>query len=107
MSAGRPHVHAHVQHETRGDLTMKPSRYGYSGAVVLALVTGIWAADTQSTHGQQKQVPRFGVEPSWPKPGPRSWVTDRLGTEEMGATCTDANGRVVHPNRGDIPPIDD
>ena len=85
---------------------MKPSPYGYSGAVVLALVAGIWAANTQSTGGQQKQVPRFVVDPGWPKPGPRSWVTDRLVTEEMGATCTDAKGSVVTLNRGNMLPIE-
>lgn len=85
---------------------MKPSRYGYSGAVVLALVTGIWAANTQSAGGQQKHVPRFVVEPGWPKPGPRSWVTDRLVTEEMGATCADAKGNVVTLNRGNMLPIE-
>ena len=85
---------------------MKPSRYGYSGAVVLAAVAGIWAANTQPAGGQQKRVPRFVVEPSWPKPGPRSWVTDRLVTEEMGATCTDAKGSVVALNRGNMLPIE-
>jgi hypothetical protein len=85
---------------------MKPSRYGYSGAVVLAAVAGIWAANPQPAGGQQKRVPRFVVEPGWPKPGPRSWVTDRLVTEEMGATCTDAKGSVVTLNRGNMLPIE-
>lgn len=86
---------------------MRPSRYGYSGAVVLALITGIRAGNTQPAGGQQKQqVPRFVVEPGWPKPGPRSWVTDRLVTEEMGATCADARGHVVTLNRGNMLPIE-
>src|SRR6188768_2443381 len=85
---------------------MTPSRYGYSGVLVLALVAGIWAANTHSAGGQQKHVPRFLVEAGWPKPGPRSWVTDRLVTEEMGATCADAKGSVVTLNRGNMLPIE-
>jgi hypothetical protein len=73
---------------------------------VFALITGIWAANTQPAGGQQKHVPRFVVEAGWPKPGPRSWVADRLVTEEMGATCTDAKGNVVTLNRGTMLPIE-
>ena len=62
--------------------------------------------NTQSAGAQQKHVPRFVVEPGWPKPGPRNWLTDRLVTEEMGATCTDAKGHVVSLNRGNMLPIE-
>src|SRR2546427_8798405 len=62
-------------HETRRRFEMKPLRYVCSGSVVLALVAGIWAVNTQSAGGREKQVPRFVVEPGWPKPGPRSSVT--------------------------------
>jgi hypothetical protein len=61
---------------------------------------------TQRAGGQQTLVPRFVVEADWPKPGPRSWLTDRLIWEEMGATCADANGHVVSLNRGNMLPIE-
>ena len=83
---------------------MKHVRWTYFVGLVLALVAGIWAVNAQSGGG--RHVPRFVVEPGWPKPGPRSWVTDRLVTEEMGATCADAKGTVVSLNRGNMLPIE-
>src|SRR5213594_2268051 len=83
---------------------MKHARWTYFVGLVLALVAGIWAVNAQSGGG--RHVPRFVVEPGWPKPGPRSWVTDRLVTEEMGATCADAKGTVVSLNRGNMLPIE-
>lgn len=86
---------------------MKASPYGYSGAAVLALILGLGVWSPQSVVGQQKpQIPRFVVDPSWPQPGPRHWVTDRLVTQEMGATCADAKGNVVSLNRGNMQPIE-
>ena len=85
---------------------MKQLRYTYGGGLVLALVAGAWAVTTQFAGAQQRQVPRFVVEPGWPKPGPRNWLTDRLVTEEMGATCTDAKANVVSLNRGNMLPIE-
>jgi DNA-binding beta-propeller fold protein YncE len=85
---------------------MKSWRCIYSGGLMLAVAAGAWAVNTPSAGAQQKQVPRFVVEPGWPKPGPRNWLTDRLVTEEMGATCTDANGNVVALNRGNMLPIE-
>src|SRR5262245_14435255 len=90
----------------RRRVDMVPLRYRRPGCVVLALAAGLWTLSTQPTGGQQKQVPRFIVEPGWPKPGPRSWVTERLITEEMGATCADAKGNVVALNRGNMLPIE-
>jgi hypothetical protein len=87
---------------------MKPLRYGYSGATVLALVLGGGAWNPQSVDGQSgAPVPRFVVDSGWPKPGPRSWVSDRLVTQEIGATCADPkNHHVIGLNRGNIQPIE-
>ena len=85
---------------------MKQLRYTGSGGLVLALVAGAWAVSTQFAGAQHKQIPRFVVEPGWQKPGPLNWLTNRLVTEEMGATCTDAKGHVVSLNRGNMLPIE-
>src|SRR5205823_2720852 len=42
-------------------------------------------------------VPRFEVDPSWPKPLPEGWITGQLG-----GVCTDSHDHIVVVNRRDI-----
>jgi outer membrane protein assembly factor BamB len=50
---------------------------------------------------QPPAIPRFVVDPFWPKPAPERWVT-----QEVGATCVDSKDHVVTLNRGTIQPIE-
>lgn len=83
-----------------------PARLRDSTWSVLVFAAALSTVQMPVAGGPQKPVPRFVVEAGWPTPGPRSWVTDRLVTQEIGATCTDARGHVVALNRGTMLPIE-
>src|SRR6266581_6652336 len=42
-------------------------------------------------------VPKFEVDPWWPKPLPEGWITGRLGS-----VCIDSHDHVIVTNRRDI-----
>ena len=44
-----------------------------------------------------QSVPRFEVDPSWPKPLPEGWITGQLG-----GVCADSHDHIVVVNRRDI-----
>ncbi len=81
---------------------MKALRYAYVGTLGLALVIalGLWSPLKQAD-ADKPQVPRFRVDPSWPKPLPvdpttgKPWVTG-----EVAGTCVDSNDHVFTVNRG-------
>ena len=79
-------------------------RYLYAGTLVLAFVIGLglWSplkpADASRSH-----VPRFRVDPFWPKPLPvdpasgKPWVTG-----EVAGTCVHSRDHVFTVNRGNL-----
>lgn len=76
--------------------------HGCSRGLAFALVAGLLtlsASHAGSAAGQQ--VPRFVVDPFWPKPAPERWAT-----QEVGATCVDSRDHVFTLNRGTIQPIE-
>ncbi len=44
-----------------------------------------------------QDVPRYEVDPSWPKPLPEGWITGQLG-----GVCVDSHDHVVVVNRRNI-----
>ena len=80
---------------------MRVWRYVYGGTLVLALVVGLglWNPFSQAT-AKSNQVPRYIVDPFWPKPLPsdpmsgKPWVTG-----EVGGTCVDSKDHVFTVNR--------
>jgi hypothetical protein len=73
----------------------------YAGTLVLALVVGVglWnplhRADAKKESSDK--IPRFVVDPSWPKPLPHRWVTG-----EVAGTCVDSQDRVFTVNRRNL-----
>ena len=65
-------------------------------SAVLAIAAGLFCAP--NTHAQ-KGIPRYAVDPSWPKPLPEKWVLGGLG-----GVCVDAQDHVFLLNRQDILP---
>jgi DNA-binding beta-propeller fold protein YncE len=80
---------------------MRVWRWIYVGALVLALVVGLglWNPLSQVI-AKNSLVPRYVVDPFWPKPLPvdpetgKPWVTG-----EVGATCVDSRDHVFTVNR--------
>jgi sugar lactone lactonase YvrE len=73
----------------------------YAGAVLLALIVGVglWNPFGQAT-ATSNQVPRFVVDPFWPKPLPSDPVSGKPWvTGEVGGTCVDSNDHVFSINR--------
>src|SRR5437870_3167938 len=75
---------------------MRGGRYLYAGALVVALVVGfcLWSPFGQ-VNANNPNVPRFVVDPFWPKPLPDGWVTG-----EVGGTCIDSHDHVFIVTRG-------
>jgi hypothetical protein len=68
---------------------------------VFSLWLGIWSSlprevRAQSGH-QEAELPKFEVDPFWPKPLPDRWVTG-----EVGGVCVDAQDHVFTLNRGNL-----
>ena len=76
---------------------MKVGRYLYVAVVVAALAISwsVWQPVTAKADRAGSQVPRFVVDPFFPKPLPDNWVTG-----EIGGTCIDANDHLFIVTRG-------
>src|SRR6267378_6990521 len=62
-----------------------------TGAVTaLALLGSVALSQTKAA------VPKFEVDPGWPKPLPEGWITGRLGS-----VCVDSHDHVIVTNRRD------
>src|SRR5579862_2166843 len=61
------------------------------GVLSLALLGSVALSQTKVT------VPKFEVDPWWPKPLPEGWISGRLG-----AVCVDSHDHVIVTNRRDI-----
>src|SRR5215510_12625795 len=81
-------------------------RYLYVGTLVLTLVIGLglWSPlKPAADGGRGAEVPRFIVDPFWPKPLPvdpatgKPWVTG-----EVAGTCVDSRDHVFTVNRGNL-----
>ena len=73
---------------------MKNTRVLMLAAAVAALaVIGCSTLPSQTAGG----VPKFEVDPWWPKPLPEGWITGRLGS-----VCMDSHDHVIVTNRRDI-----
>ena len=51
---------------------------------------------TSPLYGTER-VPRFEIDPTWPKPLPKGWITGQLA-----GVCVDHNDNIIVTNRGDI-----
>ena len=60
-------------------------------ALALVLLGAVALSQTKAT------VPKFEVDPGWPKPLPEGWITGRLGS-----VCVDSHDHVIVTNRRDI-----
>jgi DNA-binding beta-propeller fold protein YncE len=61
-------------------------------SLALALLGSVAVSQTKTT-----AVPKFEIDPYWPKPLPEGWITGRLG-----AVCSDSHDHVIVTNRRDI-----
>src|SRR5262247_609089 len=70
-------------------------------SVKLLLVTGAFLAlalpGSIALSQKKAAVPKFEVDPWWPKPLPEGWITGRLGS-----VCIDSHDHVIVTNRRDI-----
>ncbi len=65
-------------------------------AILLGLA-GTYVRDAKAGPPQETQVPKFEVDPFWPKPLPELWVTG-----EVGGTCVDGQDHVFVLNRDNL-----
>src|SRR5450756_2127570 len=85
---------------------MKSGRYLYAGAVVVALVVGLglWNPMHVKADRDRDHVPKFRVDPLWPKPLPApvgaDGVAHRWVQGEVAGSCTDQYDNVYTFNRG-------
>ncbi len=69
-----------------------------SGLALIATIAIAAMTAALATAGARKgPVPRFAVDPSWPKPLPDRWVTG-----EIGGVCVDSKDHVFGVNRGNL-----
>ncbi len=78
---------------------MKVGRYVYAAAIFVAVVlaVGIWNPFPNQAKAGKPQVPRFVVDPFFPKPLPDKWVTG-----EVAGTCVDSKDHLITVNRGNL-----
>jgi Lactonase, 7-bladed beta-propeller len=76
---------------------VKGGRYLYIAVVVAALAISwmLWHPLKAKADRAGSEVPRFVVDPFFPKPLPHGWVTG-----EIGGTCIDANDHLFVVTRG-------
>ena len=83
---------------------MKSGRYLYAGAVVVALVVGLGLWNPMHVKADRHHVPKFRVDPFWPKPLPAPVGTDGVAHRwvlgEVAGSCTDQYDNVYTFNRG-------
>jgi hypothetical protein len=79
------------------EFVMRVWRCVYAGTILVALVVGLglWNPFTAATATRSDGIPRYVVDPFWPKPHPDKWVTG-----EVGGTCVDSLDHVFTVNRG-------
>jgi DNA-binding beta-propeller fold protein YncE len=65
-----------------------------AGLVAVAIVSGAWHGPARAA---DSEVPRFVVDPYWPKPLPDRWVTGAVG-----GVCVDRHDHVFGVNRSDL-----
>jgi DNA-binding beta-propeller fold protein YncE len=72
--------------------------YRHVGMIALAVVLafGLWAV-LPAADASKQIIPRYEVDPFWPKPLPDRWVTG-----EIGGTCTDKRDHVFTVNRRNL-----
>lgn len=72
-------------------------KYVYAAAILAALVfaLGIWNPFLNQAKADKPHVPRFVVDPFYPKPLPDKWVTG-----DVAGTCIDSNDHLITVNRG-------
>ena len=69
---------------------MRGRRLLYSVTLLLALVVGLGLWNPLNpADAKRDDVPRFVVDPFWPKPLPNRWVTG-----EVGGICIDSQDHV-------------
>jgi hypothetical protein len=83
---------------------VKRTKYIYAAAI--AVVFGILPEPgnpmirvAKADPADTTQVPKFELDPFWPKPLPQLWVTG-----EVGGTCVDAQDHVFILNRQNLTP---
>lgn len=86
---------------------MRGTRFLYVGGVALSLIVavGLWKPlKADRDDDDDRRVPRFRVDPFWPKPLPApvgaDGVAHRWVTGEVAGSCTDADDNVFTFNRG-------
>ena len=83
---------------------MKSSKHLYS-AVIAAVFGTLLGLSSPFVRGakagppQGPDVPKFEIDPLWPKPFPELWITG-----EVGGTCIDAHDHVFVVNRDNLTP---
>src|SRR5215468_5400593 len=83
-------------------MIMRVWRCVYVVTLVLASIVGLdlWSPLSQAT-AKSNQVPRYIVDPFWPKPLPSDPVSGKPWvTGEVGGTCVDSKDHVFTVNRG-------
>ena len=68
-----------------------------SAGVALLAAAGSAHANDDGDHDARGKIPRYEVDPYWPKPLPNRWVTGAVG-----GICIDSNDHVFGINRSDI-----
>jgi hypothetical protein len=85
------------------DLSKKIGRFAYFGALGLAVVlaAGLWKPSAQAD--RTDGVPKFVVDPSWPRPLPAPVGSDGVAHPwvqgEVAGTCVDADDHLFTVNR--------
>ena len=76
---------------------MKGGRYLYIAVVVaaLAISSSLWQPVTAKADRSGSDIPRFVVDPFFPRPLPDNWVTG-----EVGGTCIDSRDHLFIVTRG-------
>ena len=74
----------------------RPYRNAGMIALALVLVAGLWAV-LPTADASKQIIPRYEVDPFWPKPLPDRWVTG-----EIGGTCVDLHDHVFIVTRRNL-----
>jgi DNA-binding beta-propeller fold protein YncE len=81
-------------------MKMTGRRHALSVVAGSLLLLATLSVAASRVHAQQNSgVPKFQVDPFWPKPLPDRWVT-----ASVGGTCVDAQDHVFIVSRGDLSP---
>ena len=64
---------------------------------VAVIALGLALLGSAALSQTKTAVPKFEVDPGWPKPLPEGWITGRLGS-----VCSDSHDHIIVTNRRDI-----